>query len=430
MAFRYAKDGGERVAQDVEELERALRAGEIDPSTPVFDDAVKARLKASAIIAFHKRGAAPTAPAAAPASAPPAAKPLPVKGAAQPPEPERPRARRHAFAAAALAAVAIVVIADRLDVTPYWIGQQTGRALVVTLVAWLVLGWILGKKTEAQKVRLSWITSAVFIAVLAVPTWFAAKWSAERQAADRAALHRVIEVGRRSTAELEASIQESKGAAPSAPSPSPAQPAPTPSPAPEAPSTMLTKAASLIEAMRVEARQEGDAWEAFQSSVGLESTLIPATLISGEERRRHREAFSRYLTESAAHTQRVKALGTRYRAKFVVALGDGPDARAFLEGFDTSMRKSHALLDESDRIEKAFFTEVSGLYDYMTARGEGVGIQGGKLAFASDADANGFNERLARILALSKQLETVQQQQLRDAKAGVQRLEKIESSSR
>jgi hypothetical protein len=71
MAFRYQSAGRECVARDIDELERALRAGEIEKTTPVVDEAVGARLQAGALIAMQRRM---KAAAPAPAAAPPAAR--------------------------------------------------------------------------------------------------------------------------------------------------------------------------------------------------------------------------------------------------------------------------------------------------------------------------------------------------------------------
>ncbi len=419
MAFRYpGSDGTQRIAPDVEALAQAIRSGEIAPDTAVLDDAVNVRLKAGAIVAMHRRnpGVIPPAPAPVRRVVPP------LKPAAMP-EPaddeetlalDAKRVRKHRFMAAGVGLAALWLLGYS-DVSPSFLGEQTGRGLFILLVTLLIFGFLLGKKTPRQKIRLAWIGAIVWSVFMLAPIPFGAQARKERLDSEKQAMRAIADSGRKSLAQLESL---SKGEAPAA----------------DASATIkgddrstLGKAAPVMQAYQKESMESARRYLATIEAIGLDQTLTPATLTTSDGIAKNRQRFERYLAELAAQKKRDDALVVQYRGKLVDAMGATTYARGFLDGFDDSIRRRNELEAEWAVNQTSLIAQMSAVNEFMAGRRGSVTVQGDQLMFATQADLDRYRQAMAPIERLAKEEEALVKKKLERDRLAIEKLEEIAS---
>ena len=445
MAFRYTSAGRECVANDVDELERALRAGEIDKTTPVLDDSVGARLQAGALIMMKRREmprtapASPTAPAAAPkpASAP---KAQPAYARSQSDTESDPgRVRRHRVIATIVAIVAFLAICDVGHVPPVVVSDFTGGALVVLFLVVLLSGLIFGRKTDGQKIRQAWVGAAAWaFAWLALVVWIGTIRTDQR-AADIVTAKAIADETRKRADQAQAMMadQQAKSEALADAVSSPGYSPPTTVPPPAAPSSsspgavqggkgsMTQRLAPVIAATQAASRKETDEYNAYFESLNLGAVITPQNLTSVAGRKRNAETIERFVAAFDAHHQRSVDMLKWHRENLVAAFGDHPGRAEFTAGVDKSVAESMAELEEMREIQHGVAAKMRAINDFIAARAGTVSMQDGHIVFQTDADVAAFQKMANEIVVLADREDKLQAKRVAELRHAADKIENM-----
>jgi hypothetical protein len=411
MAFRYEHEDRERVANDIAELERALRAGELQKTTLVLDEAVGVRLQAGALIAMKQKGAAASAPAPKVAAAPKDAKPAVEE------KPARVGLHRVVATLVAFGAYMVVAMATRLP--PTLLSNFVIAAIVVLFLVVTLSGWIFGRKTGPQKVRQAWVGAATWILVWVGLGLWVGTLREERVAADRVAAKAIADSTRRHASEMEALATD--------------KPAPQTSPPPSEPvpalvgskGTLMQRIAPVTAATQAATLREVREYKAFQDSLELEKMFGAKNITSIEGRKKNRETIDRYLAGYEAHHQRLVDLLKSHRQRLLALVENEAGKAEFTKGVDGSMATTLANYDEMLKIQRASAAQMHAVNDYVTARGNTVVLQDGKMMFATTADLDGYRKVLDGLDELAKQEDAVRDRQIARAKQAADKIEAL-----
>jgi hypothetical protein len=415
MAFRYLRGERECIAQDIGDLERALRAGELEKTTLVLDDSVGVRLQAGALIAMKRKDAA-----GAP-GVPTAKAPAPQVAASAPVETKSSRVRNQRILATLTAILVGFVVLEIGRVPPTIISDFTGAVLVVLAVVVLVSGWIFGRKTEGQRVRQAWVGAGTWVlAWLALSVWVGSIRD-DHVAAERSTAKALAESTRRTAAEIDAIVNDK-----TPPAALPDTSAPGPAPAPGK-GGFFQRIAPIVSEAHASAIRETREFKVFQDSLHLETVLAPENLTSVEGRKRGSETIDRYLAGYEAHHQRLVDKLSTQREKLMATMGnENPEERAgFAKGMETSMMATMDSYEEMRKIERGVAAQMHAITDFVAARGSTVQLRDGKIVFATQADVDGYQRLVDGLLQLGKQEDELSQRQMARGKQAAERIEGI-----